>query len=405
MDPIDNPFVPGAGTPPPELVGREQLLEGVRVAVVRAQRGHPAKSLIAVGLRGVGKTVLLNRCQELAEAEAHLSIYIEAQEGRPLPRLLVPEVRKAVLALDRMGLVHEHVKRSMRALRSWVGKLKLTYQDIELALDIDPEPGLADSGDPEADLTDLFVALGRAAQARSRPICLLIDELQYLEERDFGALIMALHRVGQLGLPLLMVGAGLPLIVGLSGQAKSYAERLFDFPNVGPLSREDAAQAISAPITRAGVSIDSDAMEAILMATQGYPYFLQEWGYHAWNAGSDRRITAPDVERAQHRALQRLDQGFFRVRFDRLTPLEKDYLRAMAEIGPGPHRSGDIARMLNRATTDVGPRRENLIRKGMIWSPAHGDTAFTVPLFDEFMRRAMPGWSPPKRAARNGRDG
>ncbi len=394
MKALDNPFVPGAGTSPPELVGREALLDQVAIALGRAARGRAAKSIIAVGLRGVGKTVLLNRCREIAEQEAHIAIPLEAQEGRPLPHLLVPELRKVILTLDRIGAVHEQVKRGLRTFRSWVGMLKLKYAELEIALDVEPETGVADSGMPESDLPDMFEALGRAAAARNRPICLIIDELQYLQERDLGALITALHRAAQLGLPVTMVAAGLPLIVGLSGQAKSYAERMFDFPTVGALDRQDAITALRAPIRRADADIMDDALDMIVAATQGYPYFLQEWGYHAWNAAPARVITAADVETAGQTALRRLDEGFFRVRFERLTPFEKAYLRAMAELGPGPHRSGDIARALSRATTDLGQRRETLIRKGMIWSPAHGDTAFTVPLFDLFMRRAMPDWHP-----------
>jgi hypothetical protein len=394
MDPIRNPFSPGAGTPPPELVGREVLLEQMRVAFARAKRGAPTKSIIAVGLRGVGKTVLLNRCQELAEAEGHVPIFIEAREQRAIANLLAPEIRKVILTLDRIGAVEENVKRGLRAFRSWIGTIKLSYGDAEMSLDIDPEPGIADSGIVESDLPDLFVALGRAAASRNRPICFVIDELQYLTERDLGALIMALHRTTQLSLPVVMVAAGLPLIVGLSGQAKSYAERLFDFPNVGALAPDDALRAIERPLARADTRITPGALKDIVEATQGYPYFLQEWAYHAWNAADDQVITTADVAVAQEKALLRLDQGFFRVRFDRLTPLEKDYLRAMAEGGGSTQRSGDIARLLGRATTDVGPRREALIRKGMIWSPAHGDTAFTVPLFDSFIKRAMPDWAP-----------
>lgn len=401
MDPVRNPFSPGAGTPPPELVGRQDLLDQVRIALARTSRGAPAKSIIAVGLRGVGKTVLLNRCQELAEAERHIPVFIEAQESRPLARLLAPELRKVLLTLDRLGALEAHVKRGLRVFRSWIGAIQVKYGDIEASLlDVEPETGVADSGSLESDLPEMFAAVGHAALSRGRPVCLILDEVQYLDAADFGALIMALHRAAQLSLPVVMVAAGLPLVVALSGQAKSYAERLFDFPAIGALGAEDAARAIRAPIDRANATISDDALATIVAATEGYPYFLQEWGYHVWNAASGPDISTGDVARAQRTALQRLDQGFFRVRFDRLTPLERDYLRAMAELGHGPHRSGDIARLLGRATTHLGQRRDALIRKGMIWSPAHGDTAFTVPLFDAFLKRVMPDWHPASSPAK-----
>jgi hypothetical protein len=401
MDPVTNPFVPGAGTAPAELAGRDSLIEQLRIALVRAQAGRPARSLVAVGLRGVGKTVLLNRAQIMAEQLDHLTIYIEAQESRALPGLIAPGLRKALLTLDRAGAANAIVKRALRGLRAFVGTPTYTFPDgtaLSLA-GVDPEAGLADSGVLDADLPDLIVAVGKAAAERGRAVTLLIDELQYLTEADLSATIMAMHRTAQLNLPVLMVGAGLPLIVGLSGQAKSYAERLFDFPGLGPLTRDDSIRALQNPVKQENADFSPDAIEQILLATQGYPYFLQEWGYHSWNVAPSPRITKAEVALAHVRAIQRLDEGFFRVRLDRLTPAERDYLRAMAELGPGPHRSGDVARILHRSTSDLGVRRDALIRKGMIWSPAYGDVAFTVPMFDAFMHRAIPHWAAPPRPA------
>lgn len=397
MDPIRNPFVPGAGAPPPELVGREALLERLRVCLHRVQARRAEKCMIAVGLRGVGKTVLLNHARSIAEQLNFTVIYLEVREQGSLSAQLATEMRRATLELDRLGAVNEHAKRALRVFRGWLGSLKLSVGDMALELGIDPELGVADSGIAAHDLPDMFVALGRAAVARGRGVAIILDELQYLDADDLGALIMALHRTAQLGLPVTLIGAGLPLIVGLSGEAKSYAERLFDFPAIGALPPEAAARAIAVPVEREGAAITPAALKAVLHATQGYPYFLQEWGYQSWNAAASSTINESDVAHATAQAIRRLDEGFFRVRFDRLTPREKDYLRAMAAIGPGPHRSGDIAGMLDRATTEVGLRRETLIRKGMIWSPSHGDTAFTVPLFDDFLRRIMPDWSPPQR--------
>ena len=394
MDSIRNPFVPGAGTQPFELSGRDALIEQARVTLERVKIGRHARSFIAVGLRGVGKTALLNRIQHMATDIGYKTVFIEAHEQKPLPELLVPHLRRLLLELDRLGALNEHVKRGLRVLKSFVSGLKIRYAEAELALDIDPELGAADSGDIEADLPELFLSVGRAAAARNMPVALFLDETQYLSTRDMSALIMALHRISQENLPVVMVAAGLPQVVGLSGRSKSYAERLFDFPPVDALGRHDAARALIAPVRQEGVDFQPAALDAVFDLTRGYPYFLQEWGYHAWNAAPSSPITADDVAVATPRALARLDQGFFRVRFDRLTPREREYLRAMADLGSGPHRSGDIAERLKTRVQAVGPLRSGLIAKGMVYSPAHGDTAFTVPLFDAFMNRIMPPGTP-----------
>jgi hypothetical protein len=265
------------------------------------------------------------------------------------------------------------------------------YDDIEVGLDLEPEPGLADNGDLEHDLQALLGVVGEAAQEAKTALVLFIDELQYVDEEELAALVVALHRTAQRRLPVTLLGAGLPQLRGRIGRAKSYAERLFDFPEIGALPPPAADLAISKPARDEGVEIEAEALQRIVRETHGYPYFLQEWGKHVWDTAERSPITANDVEVASASAVAALDESFFRVRFDRLTPLEKKYLRAMAELGPGPHRSGDIADQLNRPVTSLGPTRNNLISKGMVWSPAHGDTAFTVPLFDEFMVRIMPG--------------
>lgn len=391
MDPVTNPFAPGAGTPPPELAGRDELRETVRVALARVRRGLPTKSILMVGLRGVGKTVLLDRMREDAEAADLQTVRIEAPENRSLPALLAPQLRLALLRLSRNARAKDLATRALRGLAGFAKALKVKYQDIEVGVDFDPEPGLADNGDLEHDLQALLEVVGEAAQKAGTALVLFIDELQYVEEDQLAALITALHRTAQRRLPVVLVGAGLPQLPGQMGRAKSYAERLFDFPEIGPLSEDAAKVAIAKPAIEQGVKVARDALQGIVQQTHGYPYFLQEWGKHAWDTAAASPITRRDVERASKAAIAALDESFFRVRFDRLTPLEKRYLRAMAELGPGPHRSGDIAEMLNRKVTSLGPTRNQLIAKGMIWSPSHGDTAFTVPLFDEFMRRIMPG--------------
>ena len=391
MDPIRNPYAPGAGTPPPELAGRDDIRSTALVALQRAMIGRPGKSIIMVGLRGVGKTVLLDRILDDAEAGGVRALRIEAPEDRSLPSMLAPQLRSAMLRLSAGGAAAELARRALRGLAGFVRALKVKYQDIEVGLDFEPEPGLADNGDLESDLQDLFEVVGRAAKAGGACVALFVDELQYVRQEELAALIIALHRAAQRQLPVTMVGAGLPQLRGRMGKAKSYAERLFEFPEIGVLSDEDARLAIAKPAADEGVAIDDDALDAIVTRTQRYPYFLQEWGKHVWNAAERSPITAAVVDTASEHVIAALDASFFLVRFDRLTPAEKRYLRAMSELGTGPYRSGEIARELGTLVTSVAPLRGQLINKGMIWSPSHGDTAFTVPMFDEFMRRIIPG--------------
>jgi hypothetical protein len=391
MNPIDNPYAPGAGTPPPELAGRDELREAVHIAVERIRAGRPAKSLLMIGLRGVGKTVLLDRMRDDAEAGGLHTLRIEAPEGRSLPAILAPQLRQALLRLSRVEQARDYGRRALQALAGFARALKVKYEDIEVGIDFEPELGLADNGDLEHDLQALLEVTGEAARSANTALILFIDELQYVEEEQMAALITALHRVAQRQLPVMMVGAGLPQLPGRMGRAKSYAERLFDFPRIGPLDPPAARSAIAIPAQQQGIDFEPAALDRIVRETQGYPYFLQEWGKHVWDVAAGSPITEQDVEQASHITIAALDESFFRVRFDRLTPAEKRYLRAMAQLGPGPHRSGDIATVLQRKVTALGPTRNQLIAKGMVWSPNHGDTAFTVPMFDEFMRRIMPG--------------
>ncbi len=391
MDPILNPYAPGAGTQPPELAGRSEIRESARIALERTRAGRPTKSIMMVGLRGVGKTVLLDVIRENAESSGICAVRIEAPENRSLPSILAPQLRIALLKLSNRQAARQLAQRALRGLAGFVAALRVKFQDIEVGLDLKPEPGLADNGDLEADLQDLFEAVGAAAKADGTCVALFVDELQYVEEDQLAALITALHRTSQRRLPVVMLGAGLPQLRAHMGKAKSYAERLFEFPEIGPLSREDAKVAIAKPAKDEGVGIEPDALDAVVARTEGYPYFLQEWGKHLWNVAEGSPITISSVEVASRQAIADLDESFFLMRFDRLTPTEKKYLRAMAQLGPGPHRSGDIADELGRKVTSLAPIRSHLLNKGMIWSPSHGDTAFTVPMFDEFMRRIMPG--------------
>jgi len=356
----------------------------------RSKLGRPAKSLLMVGLRGVGKTVLLDRMRDDAEAAGVYTMFTEAPENRSLPAILAPQLRVALLRLSRDKKARELARRALAGLAGFVKALKVKYQDIEVGLDLEPERGLADNGDLELDLQALLEVSGTAAMTAGTALALFVDELQYVEEVELAALIVGLHRTAQHRLPVILVGAGLPQLRARTGRAKSYAERLFDFPEIGPLSPDAAGIALTVPARKEGVEFADDALERILEKTQGYPYFLQEWGKYVWDVADRSPILLSDVDAASESAIAALDEGFFRVRFDRLTPSERRYLRAMAELGPGPHRSGDIADQLGRKVTSLGPTRNQLISKGMVWSPSHGDTAFTVPRFDDFMRRIMP---------------
>lgn len=394
MDELQNPFSPGAGSPPPELAGRDTLLHRVSVMLGRIRQAKNEQSMMLVGLRGVGKTVLLNRVREQAEALGFGVVMVEATENRRLPELLAPGLRQVLFQLDAMAGVNDKVKRGLRILRSFIGALKIKAAEVEFGLEINPERGTADSGDLEADLSELLCAIGEAGKARGKAIAIIVDEIQYLGETEMSALIMGIHRVSQRQLPLILVAAGLPQLVGLAGRSKSYAERLFTYPQVGPLGERDAKEALTGPVAAQGISFTEDALNEIVRVTRGYAYFLQEWGYQSWNLATASPIDIDVVQKATAASIAKLDESFFRVRFDRLTPREKDYMRAVAELGAGPHRSGDIADCLRVQVRSIAPLRSGLIKKGMIYSPAHGDTAFTVPLFDEFMRRTIPVWQP-----------
>jgi hypothetical protein len=387
MDPVRNPFAPGAGSRPPELAGRETVIEDAEIAVQRVLRGRPTQSQMLLGLRGVGKTVLLNRIEEIAESHGHVTSFIEAPENKSFAELLYPKAHQAIRQLSMYESAKAKAHQSMRALRAFASVFKIAIGDVSIA--VDPEPGLADSGNLEFDLTDLFISIGETAKAAGRAWTLLVDEVQYLDERELAGIIVSVHRISQKGLPVLFFGAGLPQVAALSGDAKSYAERLFKYPAIGPLDIADAQEAIRQPIEDEGESIDDDALAFIVEKTDGYPYFLQEWGYQSWDVADASPIERADAERASQAALARLDEGFFKVRFDRLTPKEREYVIAMAKLGKGPYRSSDVADALGENVQTLGPRRAQIIKKGMIYSPAHGDIAFTVPMFEDYLARNL----------------
>ena len=389
MDPRTNPYAPGAGTPPPELAGRDKLIEAAAVALDRIKEGLSARSLVMYGLRGVGKTVLLNQMRLDAEANGTFTVPIEAPEGRSLPAILLPSLRSSMIRLSRSEATKSGLKKILGILAAFAKAFRMKYEDIEFSIDIEPEEGIADSGDLEHDLTELLQVIGELAKSRRVVVSMFIDELQYVAEEQLAALITALHSANQHRLPITLFAAGLPQLLGQLGKAKSYAERLFDFQFIGALAPEYAREAIIEPARRLNVEYEPEAIDQILQSTECYPYFLQAWGQHCWQEAQQSPITHADARQATEVAIAQLDSSFFRVRFDRLTPSEKRYMRAMAELGPGPHRSGDVADILQRPVNSIAPTRSSLIRKGMAYSPAHGDIAFTVPLFDGFMQRIM----------------
>lgn len=387
MDKNTNPFNPGAGVSPPELAGRSEVLETADTALARTKRGKHAKSLMILGLRGVGKTVLLNQIKDRAIALGYLAEMQDAHDGAELKQLLIPVLRRLLLRLDRVQNTVETVRKGIRVLRSFIGNITIAAGGAEVTLGGDSEAGYADSGNLEDDLRDILIATAEAARDTGQPVAIFIDELQYLSKDELGALIRAIHAINQAALPLILFGAGLPQLAGQAGDAKSYAERLFEFPRLGALLEVDAWKALRDPVEDEGARISDEALREIYEKTHGYPYFLQEWGYTAWNLAKDKIITEQDAQAATEESIRKLDESFFRVRFDRTTPAERDYMRCLAELGEGPQRSADVAKKLGRNATSLGPVRDSLIKKGMIYSPEYALIAFTVPLFDEFMRR------------------
>ena len=384
---MHNPYAPGAGAPPPEMAGRAEIRSQADIALRRLAIGRASKGIILYGLRGVGKTVLLNQIRMDAEMAGFMTASIELPERRSLPAQLATAFDYALRSLSRRTAAREAARNALRVLAGFVGAWQLTYQDISVNLNVEPEPGVADSGDLDFDLPELLGAVGLAAQSSETCVALFIDEMQYCPIDQLQLLLAGLHQATQRQLPLGLIGAGLPQVRGRVGEAKTYAERQFDFYEIGSLSDDEARLALARPAEAEGVHYDTDALAEIVARTQGFPYFLQEWGKHVWNVADLSPITVAEVERASERAEQALDDGFFGVRMDRLTPAEHRYVRAMARLGSGPYRSGEIAEALGRKLSSVAPTRQRLIDKGVVWSPNHGQVAFTVPLFDEFITR------------------
>lgn len=387
MDPVRNPYSPGAGSPPPALVGRDSEQEQFDIAVQRLALGRPARSLMLTGLRGVGKTVLLHEFGKIARGHEWIHQHIEAAEDTRFLEAVAMLTRRTLLQLSAGQRLADRGRRALGVLKSF--QLRWNLPDggsIDVA--IDPVPGRADSGALEDDLADLFLEVAQAAKDRQVGVLFTVDEIQYLAREHLAALIVGLHRISQEQLPLMVAGAGLPSLPALAGEAKSYAERLFTFPVIGSLDQSEAKAALSTPAQDEGVRWADEALSRVIEETEGYPYFLQEFGKQAWDVAQDARsIGKDDVEAAIPIAVDELDTGFFRVRFDRATDAERAYLRAMADLGAGPYSSGEVAATMGRKTPQVGPVRDALIKRGLCYAPRHGIIAFTVPMFDQFVRR------------------
>jgi hypothetical protein len=387
MRPHDNPYTPNAGARPPALVGRDAQLEAFEVLLDRLRRGHTEQSLLITGLRGVGKTVLLGAFEERAREREWTTVEAEITKNVEFGVRMAQLARRALLQVAPRARWRDRGRRAAEVLRSF--QLTVSPQgELTFGLDVDAAEGLADSGSLGEDLTDVLVALGEAAQEQDRGVVFLFDEVQFLSLAELEALIAALHKTVQRQLPITLVGAGLPQLPRLAGEAKSYAERLFQFPMIGRLSSEEAARALVEPAAPLGVEFAHEAVEAIVDYTEGYPYFLQEYGKLVWEHADASPVTLADVRGAQEAVEAKLDSSFFRVRTDRVTDLELQYMRAMAELGAEPQAAKDVAQLMGRRSEQLGPTRSRLIEKGLLFTPAHGLAAFTVPQFDRYMRRA-----------------
>jgi len=391
MDPIRNPYNPGAGSQPPVLSGRDSQLEAFRILLERLRIGRPEKSMLITGLRGVGKTVLLNTFEGIAAQAGFATALREITHTTDFRVVIAHLARRALVSVSPLQNLKEKGKRALGVLKAF--KLQLPGGGPEISVDVEAALGIGDSGDLEEDLADLLVALGEAAADHQKGVVFLLDEVQFLGKPELEALISALHRCSQRAVPVTLVGAGLPQLPQLAGEAKSYAERLFNFPRINSLAQEAARKALELPAVREGARYEAAAVEHIIGFTDGYPYFLQEFGKRVWNIAPGPVVTLEDVREAEREVRLELDSNFFRVRVARCTPSELAYLSAMASLGNGPYRSGDIATALERpGAPNVAPTRGRLIRKGLIFSPDHGLNEFTVPQFADFMQRNYSDW-------------
>jgi AAA ATPase domain len=388
LDRARNPYTPNAGAPPKYLAGRQAEVDDFRVLLRRLAGGYTEQSLIVTGLRGVGKTVLLGEYEKIAAEESWVAVKAEVSKTTPFEPQIANLARRALFETSPKARWGERARSAAAVLKSFTLRVR-PDGSLSMGLDVDAAAGRADTGDLNEDLADVFEAIGKAAQGDDRGVVFLFDEIQFLEKKELEALIGAVHRTVQYQLPLTFAGAGLPQLPGLAGEAKSYAERLFKFPTIGELEDDAASAALVEPSRSEGVEIDEEAVGAILDYTEGYPYFIQEFGRAVWDLAPGPRITAADAESAQHLVEAELDESFFRARIQRCTVEERRYMRAMAELGSDAQKAAEVADVLGKTSEQVAPLRARLINKGLLYTPRYGFAKFTVPQFDRFMRRHM----------------
>ena len=402
MDPVKNPFTPNAGAEPEVIVGRDEQLTSFDILLNRLISGRTEQSMIITGLRGVGKTVLLGqfRTKALRASWAVVEIEVSKHDDDQFKSECAARLRTVLFELSARARWSEKLRHAAAVLKSFSLAVDPSGK-VTAGLEVDAASGYADHGNLTLDMTDVFVAIGEAAQSEGKGVVFLLDEVQFLEKGQLEALIMALHKVVQRRLPITMVGAGLPQIAALAGDARSYAERLFKFPKIGHLEGADARRAFEGPVNSEGMTFDAGAIDLAVRITGGYPYFIQELGYAVWAVAKGDQIVLQDVQDAEAIYESKLDSSFFRVRLDRTTELQRAYLRAMAGLGSAPQKAADVATLLGRTSSQVAPTRAKLIAMGLLYTPEHGYAGFTVPHFDQFMLRAVPSLVVPPRQARN----
>lgn len=389
MDRLHNPFTPGAGALPPELAGRAHVIEDGQVLAGRALLGRYEKSLLLIGLRGVGKTVLLKHLADEAGKSGVIPIQVEVRGSKGDIEELLLRLKDALYLLDFSTKVKRGVKYAFSVLRNFVRAFAVNVGDVGLSVEM--AQGVASTGNMELDLSEVLKACARAAKESGRAIGLYIDELQGLDIEAMRGIIVALHHAAQESLPIYLVGSGLPSIRSLVGKSKTYAERMFNYSEIGALSAADAEAAVANPMNDNGVRIEAAAVAEIFRITRGYPYFLQEYGYQLWQAADVPQITRETVLGLANVVEARLDDNFFDVRFDRVSNAERAFLRVMADLeSEGVVPMAEISKKMGRTAAALSPVRAALIKKGMLYSPQHGEIAFTVPLFGDYMKRAMP---------------
>lgn len=401
MDPIRNPYTPNAGARPPAIVGRDDQLDSFNLLLARLEKGRTEQSMIITGLRGVGKTVLLGAFREKALESGWVTVELKASkhDDTRFSEELFYKFKAALFELSPRKRWGTRIKRAASILSSF-GFTVDPSGNLSMSMNIDALEGRGDTQILALDLTEVLVALGEAAQEADRGLVLLVDEIQFLSSHQLEALISAIHKTVQRSLPITMVGAGLPQIAELAGDAKSYAERLFKFLDIGTLSERDSKLALEQPANEEDAEFTATALQTAISTTEGYPYFLQEIGSSIWKVADGSPITPDDVKTAIEQYQEKLDSSFFRVRLDRATPLQAAYLRAMAGLGPGPQSAADVAAVMDRSSQSLGPIRAQLIEMGLLFTPKFGFAQFTVPHFDQFMLRAHPQLNVPEPRSR-----